>query len=391
MLAGLSVHAQNQKVLPAEKHPDTGAIEGRVFCDDSKSPARFATVLTIPIPTFDANGKGTLPKVSRTNVAKTNLDGDYTLTKISSGDYFVLAEMQGYLSPVAQFRKHDLDNLKPETIKKLIELLPSVHVEPGRTARADVTLERGASISGTVTYDDGSPAIGAYIQIEPAQNVPNSGRPMTQGMIDRPIGWTDDHGQYRINGLPDGKYIVAARMSHDSSEGNPMATQNSESDAYREYPEFGEMTIYAEQALHKENAEILEVTQGKELSDVDIVIPLHAFHSISGSVVAQGNQPSIVFGFVSLQDANDKTFTRNSVILADSSFQFPYLAPGKYELKTFHLSDQPPSVPNQPEQGTAYTYKDATVTVEIMNKDLSDVILAVTETARPASPGAQKP
>ena len=98
---------------------------------------------------------------------------------------------------------------------------------------------------------------------------------MTQGMIDRPIGWTDDHGKYRINGLPDGKYIVAARMSRDSSEGNPMATQDSESDAYREYPEFGEMTIYSEQALHKENAEILEVTQGKDLSDVDIVIPLH--------------------------------------------------------------------------------------------------------------------
>ena len=86
-----------------------------------------------------------------------------------------------------------------------------------------------------------------------------------------------------------------------------------------------------------------------------------------------------------------RAFTRNSVILADGSFQFPYLAPGKYELKTFRLSDRPPSVPNQPEHGTVYTYKDATVTVELMNKDLSDVILAVTEAARPANPGAQKP
>jgi hypothetical protein len=119
-------------------------------------------VLTIPIPVFDASGKMTLPKVNGHDVATTNLDGEYTLRKIASGDYFVLAEMEGYLSPVGQFSQKDLENLTPERIKKLAGLIPSVHVEPGKTSHADLTLERAASISGTVTYDDGSPGIGVY-------------------------------------------------------------------------------------------------------------------------------------------------------------------------------------------------------------------------------------
>jgi hypothetical protein len=40
----------------------------------------------------------------------------------------------------------------------LAGLVPTVYVEPGKTSHADVTLERAASISGTVTYDDRSPA-----------------------------------------------------------------------------------------------------------------------------------------------------------------------------------------------------------------------------------------
>ncbi len=83
-------------------------MEGHVICGDTRSPARLATVLIIPIPTFDASGNSTLPKVNGGDLTKTNLDGNYRLAKIAPGDYFVLAELRGYLSTIAKFRWTEL-------------------------------------------------------------------------------------------------------------------------------------------------------------------------------------------------------------------------------------------------------------------------------------------
>jgi hypothetical protein len=125
MLSTPGLDAQNQKGPANEAQPQYGAITGSVVCHDSNSSARFAVVLTIPIPVFDASGKKvTLPRVNGRDVATTNLDGAYMLPKIAPGDYFVLAELDGYLSPVGQFSQEDLENLTPERIKKLAGLDP---------------------------------------------------------------------------------------------------------------------------------------------------------------------------------------------------------------------------------------------------------------------------
>jgi hypothetical protein len=344
MLSIPGLDAQNQKGPANEAQPQYGAITGSVVCHDSNSSARFAVVLTIPIPVFDASGKKlTLPRVNGRDVATTNLEGTYTLPKIAPGDYFVLAELDGYLSPVGQFSQEDLENLTPERIKKLAGLIPSVHVEPGKTSHADVTLERAASISGSVTYDDGSPGIGVYVQVEPAQDVPADKRPLVQGLVARGMLQAGDHGQYRINGLPDGKYVVEVSMGMPTYEDNPMAPEF-EQDPYQGYPLGGIVRIYAEKTVRRKDAKIYELTQGEDLSGADIEIPLRGLYSITGTVVAQGNQPPIVFGDVSLQDVSDKTLRRSTPVIADGSFRFFYLPSGKYELKTTRLSDHPPYI-----------------------------------------------
>ena len=100
----------------------------------------------------------------------------------------------------------------------------------------------------------------------------------------------------------------------------------------------------------------------------------------SDSVVSQ-TQPPIVFGAVSLQDLSDKTFNRITSVNADGSFQFPYLPPGKYELKTKGLSDQPPFTPGQPEHGPGHTFADVMITVQVMDKDLDGVTIKIPDTA----------
>jgi hypothetical protein len=296
--------------------------------------------------------------------------------------------MSGYRSPVAQFRWDELKEMTPVSMKKLAEQLPSVHVEPGKTATAELVLERGASISGKVTYDDGSPVIGAWVRVHSAENLPPKEYRLISGLVP---GWgylTDDRGRYRISGLPDGEYMVETFMLGQSS-GNQFADLAVGMDTDRHYvhspPDFG--LTYAEKTLHKKDAKVYKLTSGEELSDVDIEIPLHHVYNLSGTVSTQGNQPPIVWGLVAVQDINDKTFTRQAVINSDGSFQFSHLPPAKYELKTDGLSNQLPSF-DQSERKPEHHYGSAAVTVELIDHDVSEVNLTVPEQD---SKQAQKP
>ena len=160
VLSASAAFAENQRGSPGPGEVQTGVITGYVGCDDTGAPARFASVLIIPIPASYASGQAAVAPVLDSalfarlrshDVAKTNLNGEYTLANISPGTYFVLAELDGYLSPVWQFDEDDLKDMTPETFKTAASLLPTVQVEAGKTVRADITLERGASVSGTVT------------------------------------------------------------------------------------------------------------------------------------------------------------------------------------------------------------------------------------------------
>jgi hypothetical protein len=377
MLLPNGIGAQDQKKPAEEAQAEYGAISGSVFCHDSNSPARFAVVLTIPIPAFDATGKRvTLPRVNGRDVATTNLAGEYMLSKIAPGDYFVLAELDGYMSQVGRFSQDEVENLTPERIKKLAGLIPSVHVEPGKTSFAEVTLERAASISGSVSYDDGSPGIGLYVDVELAQDVPANKQPLMQGLSIKHLQRTDDQGRYRMSGLVDGKYLVKVVMGLPKFEANPLAPEF-EADPYEGYPAGGMIPIYSVKTIRKKDAENFELKSGEDLTGADIEIPLSGLHSINGTVVAQGNQPPIIFGFVSLQDVNDKTLKRSSPVMADGAFQFPYLPSGTYELKTTRLSDLPPPGPGQADRGPGHTYADASITVLLQERDLAGVTIAI--------------
>jgi hypothetical protein len=72
-----------------------------------------------------------------------------------------MAEMPGYLSPLANFPFDDLYRPEAEVKERLRRVLQQVTVVGNQVARLDFRLERGGALSGTVHYQDGSPAIGA--------------------------------------------------------------------------------------------------------------------------------------------------------------------------------------------------------------------------------------
>ena len=73
-------------------------------------------------------------------------------------------------------------------------------------------MNRGAAIAGTVTYDDGSPAIGIRVVLL-HRNA--KGEFKDEYQPSRFVPPTDDHGRYRVDALPPDDYIVKAGPQHE--------------------------------------------------------------------------------------------------------------------------------------------------------------------------------
>ena len=114
-----------------------------------------------------------------------------------------------------------------ESAKKRVRTsLPRVVVEADLPATIDVTLERGAAVSGTVLYDDGSPAAGISIAllIRNMNAAKDSKQAPWAERANPPAGGgemgarTDDRGNFRISALPAHEYILMATLEVSKSD-----------------------------------------------------------------------------------------------------------------------------------------------------------------------------
>src|SRR5262249_15777463 len=120
----------------------------------------------------------------------------------------------------------------------------------------DFTLARGGVITGRVTYEDGSPAIGVVMQLSEMQGYKKTNGTMNMEFDSSQIK-TDDRGIYRIYGLSDGRYKVSA-----GSRGGE-AMQMLSANRYRRRTFHPNVTDEA-------SAGIIEIADGREVRDIDI-------------------------------------------------------------------------------------------------------------------------
>lgn len=218
-----------------EKQEANRTVTGHVFCEDTNAPARFARVMLEPVSDVSdavaqevrlhqrsarASAPGsqepilTMPHPGKTNSVQAGLDGSFTMKGVKPGVYYVMAEMSGYLSPLAGLSVEGRQHPTASVADLMAKALERVTVEAGRTAVVNVGLERGAAVSGTVSFDDGSPAVGVRVK---AQREKSDGNWETAELsaIDM-FGsgiTTNDLGQYRIAGLAAGHYVIEADLS----------------------------------------------------------------------------------------------------------------------------------------------------------------------------------
>lgn len=362
----------------ANKKPDPtkGAVAGIVICSDTGKPARFATVSLTPIPVKHAEPQDA-PPLAPVATMDTGLDGRFRMEAVPPGNYYAFATLKGYLDPERgiDFGKISSNGTTSEqelaAIDQWKDQLTEVKVHVRRTSEISIEVKRAAEIDGTVSFDDGSPAIGMHFQLF------RKTAKKEWSVVGLPLfaSWSiddasDSRGHYAVDDLESGEYIVCAMMPLSSEDEAPRVCLGN--------------------VFRKKNATPLKVGDGETVRGADIVIPLSGMHTVAGHIeaAADGHAPSQAT--VTLLYADDREPARKSPMDKDGSFSFEYVPEDAYVLRISEAADEADSADGDLPAGsgqtaahrTARKYHDREMSLNLIS-DMADVDVSLTNAAAP--------
>lgn len=192
----------------------------------------------------------------------------------------------------------------------------------------------GATLSGTVLYDDGSPAPGVTPGLLVRQK---DGKWKELGSSSPLPTATDDRGQFRFYGLAAGEYAVKAALPTSQAlvgvGPHSISMHMNMGDA---------LVVYSGGAVREKDIKPVEVGDGEQHDGIQVIFPIHGLHAISGSVVAKSDNHAVNMGSIELQVPDTKTAVRTAMIAEDGSFRLNYVPEGSYLLKVFGDADSEP-------------------------------------------------
>ncbi len=330
----------------------TSTVTGHVYCADTNAPARMASVMLEPVHVVDEAGvvtTGSHSQITMTAV-QTALDGTFAIPKVSPGAYYVVAYKPGYLSPLATFPSDVLEHPSEEDRKRIAATVPKITVEAGLPASIDLRLERGAAISGTILFDDGTPAadlvvhaLARHTQGEKDTWSPLPATPIIMSSEAR----TDDLGRYRIVGLAPRDYMVEVDLELQDRDIGITIGSGATSMMYRPV---ARISFFSGDTARKHDAKSFKLGPGEERTGEDISIPLSKLHTVSGELLAAHDGHVLTSGNLQLLDAEDKTeIEAIRLERADSRFHLFFIPEGSYILHVDNAADVTyEDVPNPP-------------------------------------------
>ncbi|HEX3437110.1 MAG TPA: carboxypeptidase-like regulatory domain-containing protein, partial [Pseudacidobacterium sp.] len=346
LLLSCCVAISSAQQLSSDKAAPTTTVSGHVYCGDTNAPARMATVMLEPVSeasgTSHASGHESVSTYAP--AVQTLLDGSFSMQHVAPGTYYVIASLPGYVSPLGALAVSATDIEKPDDSLKeqIAKGVPRIKVQANLPASIDITLERGASVSGTVLYDDGSPAVGLEVHLLVRKK--DKWTPMQSSPFDMSIR-TDDRGAYRINGLPALEFLteVDLRLTKITYEFGGGGTGMSFESGYS-------LSIYSGSRWRQKDATPFSPKPGEDRTGEDIQIPISQLHNIRGTITAVRDGHVVNGGKVSLLYADDKTEALSTNLMRDDNgFAFIFVPEGDYILRVADASDvEYEDIPNPP-------------------------------------------
>jgi hypothetical protein len=386
---------------PAAKN--AAIVTGHVYCADTNAPARLAVVMLEPVSVL-GQGKADVhgpQELIHADAVQTGLDGSFTIPNVESGTYYVLAYKPGYLSPLSFFSEGTLSHPSAEDRKRITQLVPRLTIESGLSASLDVRLERGAAISGTVLFDDGTPAAGLPVHVLVHQKegekqvwslLPPNPIPFIDSMSQER---TDDLGHYRLAGLAARDYLVEVELSMQRFE---LAVQPGTLGGASSIEGVTRLTFYSGNTARRADAKPVRTTVGDETVG-DITIPISKLHTVTGELTAAHDGHLINFGQVELLDPDGTTELESAKVQrTDGRFHLLFAPEGDYTLRVYGAADvtyedvpyPPGATPRTHEEVhmlRRYGTTDRPLTV---HDDLPELVIAIPEKA-PAGAGTNSP
>jgi hypothetical protein len=331
--------------------PVGATVSGHVYCSDTNAPARMASVILQPAEQIDAIRPGDDKHVSsHGEMTQTLLDGSFTIPHVEPGVYYVIATQRGYISPLTSMYLPPADRSGSDAsklkLKKPVMTAPRITVQSNLPVAVNLSIERGAAVSGTALYDDGSPAGGVRIAV--LVRAKNDWTPLPSSPVASMSysASTDDQGHYRISGLPDGEYLLEATLSIQGMYYN-VNEQNGTS--VGTWPIYS-LSFYRGGSSRRKDGSPLKVTSGEEFAGQDMEIPLTRLHTIRGSILAAHDGHILNGGKLSLLYADDRSEAgRTSVSKDDNTFTFAFVPEGDYILRADGVDNDYVEVPNSPD------------------------------------------
>jgi protocatechuate 3,4-dioxygenase beta subunit len=310
MIAILLVVSALQALPQRDARPAPGGAMGTIAGTVTSAGAQPRPLRRVRV-TLDGPGL-TLPLT-----VVTADDGSFVFERVPAGRFMVTATKDGYLSMSYGASRTG----RPGT---------RVQVAGGQSVPLALRLPRGAVITGTVTDADGLPAQGIAVTALTGRFVAPQGerRHVAAGVS---VGPTDDRGVYRIFGLPEGEYVVAAQ-SQTRQFGLAASEVRTLSDGA-----LSERSLVMAQVFHPgvttvANATRVTLRTGEERSGIDVSLQYVPLASVSGTIaISAGRVPAVVSlartdevpGFEPIRTARADT---------DGRFTFTSVPPGQYRV-----------------------------------------------------------
>jgi 5-hydroxyisourate hydrolase-like protein (transthyretin family) len=278
----------------------TAILRGHIYDASNGAPLRKVQV------------RVTSPELRENRVAITDDRGAYEIRNLPASRYQLTASKGSYVA--LQYGQ-----TRPFEQGKPLEVRDAQVLE-----KVDLSLPRGAVITGRVVDEAGEPTADVNVQVMRYQYA--NGR---RQLAPVRAAQTNDIGEYRLFALPPGQYVISATFRGGLNFINDAAPDNRLGYAPTYYPGTANVT----------DAQRITVGLAQTISDINIALSPTRLARISGVAVDSNGKP-VSQGLLLLTQTGGTMFLQNvgGQTQPDGSFTIPNVAPGDYAVRVLSSS-----------------------------------------------------